>query len=90
MPVPVGSLVSRIGPEVLSSTDHVVEETPHGGWKQDEGDLGALADHAQDPVAVFFADVGDVGRAGLEDHNRDCPSLVDSRVGWFKPRLRVC
>jgi hypothetical protein len=34
-------------------------------WNQD--DLGALATHAQYPVAVFFAEVGDVGAGGFED-----------------------
>jgi hypothetical protein len=38
------------------------------GWRQrDQDDLGALAAHAQDPVAVLFAEVGDVPSGGLED-----------------------
>jgi hypothetical protein len=38
---------------------------PADGWRQrDQHDLSALAAHAQDPVAVFVADVG---AGGLED-----------------------
>jgi hypothetical protein len=32
-----------------------------------EDEFGALAEHTQHPVAVFFADVGDVDTAGFED-----------------------
>jgi hypothetical protein len=37
------------------------------GWQRDEDDLGAFATHAQYPVAVLFAQVGDVRAGGLED-----------------------
>ena len=41
---------------------------PADRWRQrDEDDLGALAAHAQYPVAVFFAEVGDVRAGGFED-----------------------
>ena len=41
---------------------------PADRWRQrDEDDLGALAAHAQHPVAVFFAEVGDVSAGGFED-----------------------
>ena len=41
---------------------------PADGWRQrDQDDLGAFAAHAQHPVAVFFADVGDIGPGGFED-----------------------
>ena len=41
---------------------------PADGWRQrDEDDLGALAAHAQDPVTVFFAEVGDVSAGGFVD-----------------------
>jgi hypothetical protein len=38
-----------------------------GRWERDQDDSGALADDAQDPVAVFLAQVDDVGAGGLED-----------------------
>jgi hypothetical protein len=37
------------------------------GRQRDQDDLGALAAYAQDPVAVFLAEVGDVGAGGLEN-----------------------
>jgi hypothetical protein len=36
-------------------------------WQRDQDDLGAFAGDAQDAVAVFLAEVGDVGGSGLED-----------------------
>ena len=38
-----------------------------GGWQRDLDHFGALAAHAQHPVAVFFTQVGDVGASGFED-----------------------
>jgi hypothetical protein len=41
---------------------------PPGRWRQGcQDDLGALAAYAQDPVAVFLAEVGDVCAGGFED-----------------------
>ena len=41
---------------------------PADRWRQrDPDDLGALAAYAQDPVAVLFAEVGDVRTGGFED-----------------------
>jgi len=37
------------------------------GRQWDQDDLGALAAHAQHPVAVFFAQVGNVCGGGFED-----------------------
>jgi hypothetical protein len=37
------------------------------GRQRDQHDLAAFAAHAQDPVAVFLAEVGDVGAGGFED-----------------------
>jgi len=43
-------------------------------WRQrDQDDLGAFAAHAQDAVAVFFAEVGDVGAGGFEDPQAEQP-----------------
>jgi hypothetical protein len=42
---------------------------PPDRWRQrDQDDLGALAAHPQDPVAVLFAEIGDVRGGRLEDH----------------------
>jgi hypothetical protein len=35
--------------------------------QRDQDDLGAFAAHAQHPVAVLLAQVGDVGAGGFED-----------------------
>jgi hypothetical protein len=41
---------------------------PADRWRErDQDDLGALAAHAQHPVAVLFAEIGDVRAGGLED-----------------------
>lgn len=47
--------------------DSPVESAADCGRQRHESDLGALSDHAQNPVAVFLTDVGHVGAAGLED-----------------------
>ncbi len=36
-------------------------------WQRDQDDLGTFAAYPQDPVAVFLAEVGDVGSGGLEE-----------------------
>ena len=36
-------------------------------WQWDQDDPGSLAADAQHPVAVFFAEVGDVSAGGFED-----------------------
>jgi len=41
--------------------------------QRDQDDLGALAAHPQDAVAVFFAQVGDVGAGGFEDPQAQQP-----------------
>ena len=37
------------------------------GRQRDQDNLAALAAHPHYPVAVFFAEVGDVGAGGFED-----------------------
>ena len=47
---------------------------PADRWRQrDQDDLGAFAAYAQHPVAVLFAEVGDVRAGGLEDPQADQP-----------------
>jgi len=50
-----------------AGADRAVDGPPDGWRERDQDDLGAFAAHAQHPVAVFFAEVGDVGASGFED-----------------------
>jgi hypothetical protein len=51
----------------VTTVDRSVEGAGHRWREWDEDDLAALATHPQDPVAMFFSEVADVGPAGLED-----------------------
>jgi hypothetical protein len=52
---------------------------PADRWRQrDLNHLAALAAHAQHPVAVFFAEVGDVGAGGFEDRKPSRSSMATS------------
>jgi hypothetical protein len=49
-------------------------------WRQrDQHDLGAFAAHAQNPVAVFFAQAGDVSPGGFEDPQAEQAQHGDQR-----------
>jgi len=50
-----------------------VDGPADGGRKRDQDDLGPFAAHAQDPVAVFFAEVADVSAGGFEDPQAEQP-----------------
>ena len=50
-----------------AGSDRLVDGPADCGRQRDEDHRGALAAYAQDPVAVFFAEVGDVGAGGFED-----------------------
>jgi len=50
-----------------AGTEGPVDCASDSWWRRDEDGFGAFAAHAQDPVAVFFAEVGDVGSGGFED-----------------------
>ena len=54
----------RPGPPVA---DGSFDGSRDSRWKRDQDDSAALADHPEDPVAVFFAEIGDVRAAGFED-----------------------
>ena len=47
--------------------DGTVDSSGDRGGQRNEDYLAALAAHAHDPVAVFFAEVGDARAAGFED-----------------------
>ena len=58
-------LLSRIGSRmrVLIAVD-----SPPDRWRErKEDDSGALAAHAEHPVAVLFAEVGNISPGGFED-----------------------
>ena len=58
---------------------------PADRWRQrDQDDLGALAAHAQHPVAVLLAEVGDVRGSGLED-----PQAQQAEHGHQREVVRV-
>jgi hypothetical protein len=59
--------------------DRPVDGPADGRRQRDQDDLGALAAHAQYPVAVFFAEVGDVGAGGLEDRRAGQPEQGHQR-----------
>src|SRR5690348_3538802 len=67
----VPRLLSRIGP--LPAAGCPVDGPADGGRKREQDDLGPFAAHAQDPVAVFFAEVADVSTGGLEDPQAEQP-----------------
>lgn len=51
----------------VTSADCLVESSADGRWKWNEDRLAAFAQDAQNPVAMFFAEVGDVEPGGFED-----------------------
>jgi hypothetical protein len=58
---------------------------PADRWRQrDQDDLGALAAHTEDPVAVLLAEVGDVRAGGLED-----PQAQQTEHGHQREIVRV-
>jgi hypothetical protein len=65
-------LLSRTGPR-MRPADGLVDSPADGWWQWDQHDLGALAAHAQHPVAVLFAQVGGVGPGGFEDPQAEEP-----------------
>ena len=59
--------------------DGSVDGSPDRWWQQDQDDLGAFAAYAQHPVAVFFAEVGDVRAGGFEDPQAEQPEHAYQR-----------
>jgi hypothetical protein len=60
-----------------AAADGLVDGPADGRWQWYQDDLGAFAAHAQDPVAVLFAEVGDVGPGRLEDAQAEEPEHGD-------------
>ena len=57
--------------------DSPVEGTADGGWQRYLHDPVALAVDFEDAVAVFFAEVGDLGAGGFEDPQAEQPEHRD-------------
>ena len=79
---------------VKTAADRPVGGPANGRWQRDEDDLGAFAAYAQHPVAVFFAKVGDVRAAGLEDPQAQQPQhgheRAVTRIGGLAGRGKQC
>jgi len=56
-----------------TGADRAVEGAADCWRERDQDDLGAFAAHPQHSVAVFCAEVGDVGCAGFEDPQTEQP-----------------
>ena len=67
VPVHPGAAAVEQDRPVGAVADGAVDGPADRRRQRDEDDLAALAAHPQDPVAVFLAEVGDVGAAGFED-----------------------
>ena len=59
--------------------DGAVDGAADRGRQRDEDGLVALADDAQDAVAVFFAEVVDVRAGGFEDPQAEQAEQADQR-----------
>jgi hypothetical protein len=53
--------------------DRAVDGPPDRRWQRDQDGLGPFAAHAQHPVAVLFAQIGDVRPGGFEDPQAEQP-----------------
>ncbi len=62
-----------------AGADSPVDGAADRWWQRDEDDLGAFAAHAQHPVAVLLAKIGDVCPAGFEDPQAQEPEHRDQR-----------
>ena len=56
-----------------TGADRAVDGAPDRWRERDQDDLGAFAAHPQHPVAMLFAEVGDVGPGGFEDPQAEQP-----------------
>jgi hypothetical protein len=74
---PGAAAIEQDGPARADSGSPV--NGPPYCWRQrDQDDLGALAAHAQHPVAMFLAEVTDVGASSFEDPQPSSPSMATS------------
>jgi hypothetical protein len=82
---------------VCTGADRLVDGPADGWWQRDQDDLGPFAAHAQHPVAVLFAKVGDVRAGGFEGpqaeqaehrHEREVAG-TGGRAGSGEPGLEL-
>jgi len=59
--------------------DRAVDRPPDRWRQRDQDDLGPFAAHPQHPVAVFFAEIGDVCSGSFEDPQPEQPEHGDKR-----------
>jgi hypothetical protein len=85
MPVhPAAAAVKQYRPTDASAY-RPVDSSSDGWWQRDQDDLGAFAAHAQHPVTVFFAQVGDVHASGFKDPQAEQPEHGHQReVAWVR------
>ncbi len=62
-----GAAVVEQDRPVVPQAGGPVDRAADGGWQRDLDHLAAFAAYTQYPVAVFFAEVGDVRAGGFED-----------------------
>ena len=78
-------LLSRIGPRTQLSMGPA-----EGGRKRKQDNLGPFAAYAQDPVAMFFAEVADVSTSGFEDpQDQSSPSIATGSPQAVCPILKT-
>jgi hypothetical protein len=70
-----------------TAADGLVDGPPDGGWQRYQHDLGAVAAHAQHPVAVLLAKVGNVRAGGFEDPQAEQHEHRDEREVAGRRRL---
>jgi len=73
--VPVHSVAAAVEQDRSADpiTGRGVEGAADCGWQRDESGLAALADHAENAVAVLLTEVGDVCAGGFEDPQAEQP-----------------
>jgi hypothetical protein len=59
--------------------DRLIEGSSDRGRERDEDGLAAFAEDAEDAVAVFLSEVGDVQTGGFEDPQPEEPEQADQR-----------
>jgi hypothetical protein len=80
VPVHAGAAAVEQDRAGAALADGGVDGPADRGWQWDQDDLAAFAGDAQDPVAVFLAEIGDVAPAGFEDPQPTMPSRP--RTPW--------
>ena len=73
MPVHPGTAAVEQDRAAHPACDSTVDDAADGRGQWYDDDLGALAAYAQDPVAVFFAQIADAGAGGFEDPQAQQP-----------------